>query len=358
MKGDNTRQKKTKKNRHKQKQIVEENKQENGSVPDTTKPGEEEDVSIADVAKSGEENLSSNSEVHQENKEIECDEKNEFYLSDSNKEHKQSLSNSSISSNRLDSEDNNIVSMSETSDSNEKKIEAEQQDTDLETSAQNEDSEYVNPRGVRFVQESSNSVHVANVPYGLPCVRELLRFLISLINSRNSELMVSMGLHLLTIALESGIDHLASYQSMLAYVKDDLCKNLYNLLSSERLMIFSNVLRISFFLFESLRFHLKFQIEHFFIKLMEIIKSELNRTTQEQKEATIDFILQMLRIPGFAVEIYINYDCSLNCSNLFEDLTKLLSKVNILKLFIEYIENLGLQKIILSLLRILKISSI
>lgn len=316
MKGDNSRQKKSKKNRLKQKQISQENKQDNESSPNAVKPEEE--------------HLPSSDQAEPDNKEVESDEKKDFYLSDSNKEHKKSLSDSSTSCNRLDSEEHNIVSMSETSDSNEKKIETEYQDTDLETSTQNEDSEYVNPRGVRFVQESSNNVHVANIPYGLPCVRELLRFLISLINSRNSELMVSMGLNLLTIALESGIDHLASYQSMLAYVKDDLCKNLYNLLSSERLMIFTNVLRISFFLFESLRFHLKFQIEYFFVKLMDIIKSESNRTTQEQKEVTIDFILQMLRIPGFAVELYINYDCSLNCSNLFEDLTKLLSKVNIL----------------------------
>ena len=42
-------------------------------------------------------------------------------------------------------------------------------------------SDYVNPRGVRFVQEASSSV--TNIPYGLPCVRELLRFLISLISS-------------------------------------------------------------------------------------------------------------------------------------------------------------------------------
>ncbi len=43
------------------------------------------------------------------------------------------------------------------------------------------DVDYVNPRGVRFVQDGTNSSPA--VPYGLPCVRELLRFLISLINS-------------------------------------------------------------------------------------------------------------------------------------------------------------------------------
>lgn len=194
--------------------------------------------------------------------------------------------------------------------------------------AEPNDSEYVNPRGVRFVQDAGYSVNAANLPYGLPCVRELLRFLISLISNKNSELMVSMGLNLITIGLESGIDHISSYQSLLAYVKDDLCKNLYDLLSIDRLFIYTNVLRVTFLLFESLRSHLKLQLEHFFARLMEIIVSESNKITYEQKEITIDFLVQMLRIPGFPIEIYLNYDCSLNSSNLFEDLTKLLSKVS------------------------------
>ena len=200
---------------------------------------------------------------------------------------------------------------------------------DMEFVEIKEDTDYVNPRGVRFVQDGPNGVNAANIPYGLPCVRELLRFLISLISFKNSDIMISMGLNLLTIGLESGVDHLASYQSLLAYVKDDLCKKLYNLLSAERLTIYASALRVLFLLFESLRFHLKLQLEHVFIKLMDIIVSDSNKIGQEQKEMTIDYLLQLLRVPGFSTEIYLNFDCSLNCTNLFEDLTKLLSKVNL-----------------------------
>jgi brefeldin A-resistance guanine nucleotide exchange factor 1 len=60
---------------------------------------------------------------------------------------------------------------------------------------------------------------------------------------------------------------------------------------------------------------------------MEIIVSESPKVSYEQKEIALDYIVQMLRIPGFPIELYLNYDCCLNCSNLFEDLTKLLSKV-------------------------------
>jgi golgi-specific brefeldin A-resistance guanine nucleotide exchange factor 1 len=189
------------------------------------------------------------------------------------------------------------------------------------------DVDYVNPRGVRFVQDNGpNSLNAINIPYGLPCVRELLRFLISLINMKNSETMITIGLNLITIAFESGIDHISSFSTLISYVKDDLCKNLFSLLSTDRLPIFATVLRSTFLLFESLRGHLKLQMEYYFNKLMDIIVNESTKITPEQKEITIDYILQMLRIPGFAIEIYLNYDCSLNCTNLFEDLTKLLSK--------------------------------
>jgi len=35
-----------------------------------------------------------------------------------------------------------------------------------------------------------------------------------------------MGISLLTVALESGADHIASFNSLLALVKNDMCRNL------------------------------------------------------------------------------------------------------------------------------------
>ncbi len=68
------------------------------------------------------------------------------------------------------------------------------------------------------------------VPYGLPCVRELFRFLISLTNPldrHNTDVMTHMGLSLLTVALESGADHIPAFSSLMILVKDDMCKNLF-----------------------------------------------------------------------------------------------------------------------------------
>lgn len=72
------------------------------------------------------------------------------------------------------------------------------------------------------------SVGASLIPYGLPCLRELFRFLISLTNPHdrhNTDAMMHMGLQLLTVALESA--HIPNYQSLLVLVKDELCRHLF-----------------------------------------------------------------------------------------------------------------------------------
>ncbi|XP_067995850.1 Golgi-specific brefeldin A-resistance guanine nucleotide exchange factor 1 isoform X5 [Melanerpes formicivorus] len=193
-------------------------------------------------------------------------------------------------------------------------------------SASVHDMDYVNPRGVRFTQ-SSQKEGAALVPYGLPCIRELFRFLISLTNPHdrhNSEVMIHMGLQLLTVALESA--SIASCQSLLGLVKEELCRHLFQLLSVERLNLYAASLRVCFLLFESMREHLKFQLEMYVKKLMEIITVENPKMPYEMKEMALEAIVQLWRIPSFVTELYINYDCDYYCANLFEELTKLLSK--------------------------------
>ncbi len=59
---------------------------------------------------------------------------------------------------------------------------------------------------------------------------------------------------------------------------------------------------------------------------MELIISEQSKMTYEQKEIALETIVQLLRIPGLPAELYLNYDCDLYSINLFEELTKMLSK--------------------------------
>ncbi|KAM8924081.1 Golgi-specific brefeldin A-resistance guanine nucleotide exchange factor 1 [Pelodytes ibericus] len=198
--------------------------------------------------------------------------------------------------------------------------------TDQSDSASVHDMDYVNPRGVRFTQSSQKEGAVL-VPYGLPCIRELFRFLISLTNPHdrhNSEVMIHMGLQLITVALESA--PIANYISLLGLVKDELCRHLFQLLNVERLNLYAASLRACFLLCEGMRGHLKFQLEMYIKKLMDIITIENPKMSYEMKEMALEAIVQLWRVPGLVTELYINYDCDYYCSNLFEDLTKLLSK--------------------------------
>ncbi|KAJ7337743.1 G-box binding factor [Desmophyllum pertusum] len=197
-----------------------------------------------------------------------------------------------------------------------------------EPSLQQDD--YVNPRGVRFTpQEPVKEGAGPLVPYGLPCIRELFRFLISLINPHdrhNSEAMIHMGLSLLTVALESGSHHIGTFPSLMNFVKDDMCKNLFWLIQCDFLGLFTMALRVCFLLFEGLHAHLKFQMEMFFKKLMDILALDLQSVHYEKRELILDAINQLFRVPNLVMELYLNYDCDVYSTNVFEELCKLLSK--------------------------------
>lgn len=116
--------------------------------------------------------------------------------------------------------------------------------------AKRKKEDYVNTMGVRFTPVSESGKYHEHsilyfdlmafifitedstqlIPYGLPCIRELLRFLIALCNpldKQNTDTMMHMGLSLLTVALEVGADHIGKYDSLMVLVKDEMCRNLF-----------------------------------------------------------------------------------------------------------------------------------
>ncbi|XP_067141452.1 Golgi-specific brefeldin A-resistance guanine nucleotide exchange factor 1 [Centruroides vittatus] len=258
-----------------------------------------------------------------------------LYMHDDDTNRKSSLSQSETSENAVFEKECDISQQSENQEmKNESNSITEIYDLNIKSDNNrinsHRDSEYVNPHGVRFTaqqipQEGSGPL----IPYGLPCVRELFRFLVTLINPierHNTEANFHIGLSLLTVALEAGANQIDNFNSLLTLIKDDMCRNLFSLLLTEKLSIFAAVLRVCFLLFESLRTHIKFQLEMYLTRLIEIIISESLKVPYEQREIALDSISQLWHIPGLVTELYLNFDCSLYCSNLFEDLTKLLSK--------------------------------
>jgi brefeldin A-resistance guanine nucleotide exchange factor 1 len=185
--------------------------------------------------------------------------------------------------------------------------------------------ESTNKLGVRFTPRE-NAADGAQVSYGIPCIRELFRFIISLINPRdrhNNETMIAMGLSLLTVAMETGGAHMSRFISLREYLEDDMCHNLFELLRTENLTLYAATLRVIFLTFEALRDPLKFQLERF---LSIICETDYKTFSVEHKEGAMDVLLQLCRVPSFLFDLYLNFDCNLQCENLFAKVVAFLSQ--------------------------------
>uniref|UniRef100_A0A8C4T9K6 Golgi brefeldin A resistant guanine nucleotide exchange factor 1 n=1 Tax=Erpetoichthys calabaricus TaxID=27687 RepID=A0A8C4T9K6_ERPCA len=184
----------------------------------------------------------------------------------------------------------------------------------------------VNPSGVESIQLTQRE-GLALLPYGLPCIQELFRLLVSLTNPydiHNSEENIQVSLLLLTVVFETA--QISKHRMLLVLVKDQLCRHLFQLLTVEHFNHFAATIRLCFLLFENMRGHLKFQFEIYLKKLMDNIAAENTKIPYEMKELSLGAVVELLQIPSFVPELYINYDCDFYCSDLFEELIKLLSK--------------------------------
>ncbi|VDN96696.1 unnamed protein product [Rodentolepis nana] len=176
------------------------------------------------------------------------------------------------------------------------------------------------------IEESSLSEEQICRPYNLQAVHNLFALLVDLLNPEQQDNVIKVALGLLAVAFETGADFLHACPSILRLVATDLTKYLMMLLFQERISLFASTLRLSFLLFESLRVHLKLQLEVYFHRLIAIISHDNDRITYEQREMALDAVVQLFLLPGLAAEIYVNYDCDPYCSNLFDDITEMLTK--------------------------------
>ena len=104
--------------------------------------------------------------------------------------------------------------------------------------------------------------------------------------------------------------------------------------------LFAATVRVCFLLFEALRSHLKFQLEAYVTKMMQIVVSDSAGVADDKREMALESIVQLLRVPALVTELYLNYDCDLYSSDLFEDLMKLLSKVKALDSVVGFEKNI------------------
>ncbi|KAF7720322.1 Sec7 domain-containing protein [Penicillium ucsense] len=216
-------------------------------------------------------------------------------------------------------------------------------------------------------------------PYSLPSIRELFRVLIDLLdphNRQHTDTMRVMALRIIDVALEVAGPSIARHPSLATLAKDDLCRYLFQLVRSEQLAILTGSLRVAGTLLSTCRSVLKLQQELYLSYLVaclhprvdiprdpgidpslyegvprvpKLVKQPSSQTNSgrstpvpvkdrqklgmeggsrrpEAREAMVESLGLLLRIPSFMVELFVNYDCEVDRADLCEDLIGLLSR--------------------------------
>ena len=227
--------------------------------------------------------------------------------------------------------------------------------------------------------EQSSDEPATIKPYSLPSIRELFRVLVDLLspeNRQHSDALRVMALRIIDVALEVAGPSIAKHPSLATLAKDDLCRYLFQLVRSENMGLLNESLRVAGTLLATCREVLKLQQELFLSYLVAClhprveIEDELGidpalyegvpktpklvkpaasqassgRSTPvpikerqklgmeggarkpDSREAMVESIGALSRIPSYLVELYVNYDCEIDRSDLCEDLIGLLSR--------------------------------
>lgn len=218
-------------------------------------------------------------------------------------------------------------------------------------------------------------------PYGLPSIRELFRVLADLLDPHDrqrTDTLRVMALRIVNVALEVAGPSIANHPSLASLAKDTLCRNLFQLVRSENIAILHESLRVAGTLLATCRSVLKLQQELFLSYVVACLHprvpipeepsidpslyqgvpqapalvkqqsaaggSESGRATPvpvrdrqklgmeggsrkpDAREAMVESVGGLVRIPSFMVELFVNYDCEIDRSDLCTDMVGLLSR--------------------------------
>lgn len=216
-------------------------------------------------------------------------------------------------------------------------------------------------------------------PYSLPSIRELFRVLVDLLDpddKRHTDTMRVMALRIIDVALEVAGPSITKHPSLANMAKDHLCRYLFQLVRSDNMAVLHESLRVAGTLLATCRGVLKLQQELFLSYLIACLhpKVEIPREPgidpslyqgvpqnpklikpppsqpgsgratpvpvqdrrqlgmeggsrkPEAREAMIESVGALARIPTFMVELFVNYDCEVDRIDLCEDMVGLLSR--------------------------------
>mmetsp|Transcript_6105 Transcript_6105/g.17325 ORF Transcript_6105/g.17325 Transcript_6105/m.17325 type:complete len:1646 (-) Transcript_6105:192-5129(-) len=154
---------------------------------------------------------------------------------------------------------------------------------------------------------------------------DILAKLSSLLNPKhNSDAYVVNSLTLVNFALETLTPEKLT-NAEIGILKKDLCKFLLSWSTTHDLVILSLTMRVIFNLFQTIRNHLKVPLEVFLTSVhLRILEHSRN---PEEREVTLESLLEFCREPALIKDLYLNYDCDVQCSNLYANICKTLANV-------------------------------
>ena len=216
-------------------------------------------------------------------------------------------------------------------------------------------------------------------PYSLPSIRELFRVLSDLLDPfdrQHTDTMRVMALRIVNVALEVAGPSIAYQPSLASLAKDTLCRNLFQLVRSENIAILHESLRVAGTLLATCRQVLKLQQELYLsyvvaclhprvpipdepsidpalyegvpqaprlvkpapggtqsgrstpvpVKDRQRLGMEGGSRKPDARESMVESVGALNRIPSFMVELFVNYDCEIDRSDLCQDMVGLLSR--------------------------------
>ncbi|KKA28301.1 hypothetical protein TD95_003031 [Thielaviopsis punctulata] len=230
--------------------------------------------------------------------------------------------------------------------------------------------------GIEIDAEVSDEIETESLdlrPYSLASVKELLRVLVSFLNPNDLQYTATMrimALRIIHVALEVAGSSLSRHPSLVAIVSDNLCCHLFQLVRSENMDLLQESLAVAGTLLETCRSILKLQQEFFLSylitslfpsidvprdstidpslydgipKTLKLVKpappspppNASGRSTPapepgarkpDARQAMVECIGVLSRMPTFMIELFVNFDCDENRADLCEDMIGLLSR--------------------------------
>ncbi|XP_058787530.1 ARF guanine-nucleotide exchange factor GNOM-like [Vicia villosa] len=176
-------------------------------------------------------------------------------------------------------------------------------------------------------------------PYGIPCMVEIFHFLCSLLNvvehmgmnPRSNTLTFDedvplFALTLINSAIELGGPSFRHHPRLLSLIQDEVFHILMQFGLSMSPLVLSLVCSIVLNLYHHLRTELKLQLEAFFSCIILRLAQSKYGVSYQQQEVLMEALVDLCRQKTFMLEMFINFDCDITCSNVFEDIANLLSK--------------------------------